>query len=152
MIPAPGGTSGRKKTTPMLDLKVRPLEELIEASSATPAFKAAVAELAAQRPQDRITWNRTSPPVKVLRLVTKMLEEFPALPFDSLEVDGDSGCSDFTGTAIADPGHMKFEFVWDCKWMAEMQGWSDPFGDPDQIRAARTLGYQCFKKLEKVSG
>lgn len=136
----------------MIELKVRPLEELVQASSATVPFKAAVADLAAQRPQDRIRFNPGSPPVKVLRLITKMLEEFPDIAFDSIEVDGDSGCSDYTGTAIADPGHMKFEFVWDCRWMAEMQGWSDPFGDPDQIRAARTLGYQCFKKLEKVSG
>ncbi|HEX8695519.1 MAG TPA: hypothetical protein VF746_24110, partial [Longimicrobium sp.] len=36
-------------------------------------------------------------------------------------------------------------FVWDCKWKAEQHGWHDYFGFPDQGRAAREFGYDCFR-------
>jgi hypothetical protein len=129
---------------------VRSLEELLDASRATDAFKAAVRDLAEGRRQDRIATNPGSPPVKVLRFIMKLLELHPDEPFESLAVDAESSCSAFTGAAVAQPGDQRFEFDWNCAWRAREEGWKDAFGDPDQIRAARTLGYQCFRHFEKI--
>jgi hypothetical protein len=129
---------------------VRTLEELLDASRATEAFKAAVRALADGRRQDCISANPGSPPVKILRFIMKLLELYPDETFSSVEVDADSSCSGFTGTAVARPGELRFEFDWDCAWRAREEGWKDAYGDPDQIRAARTLGYQCFRRFEKV--
>jgi hypothetical protein len=79
----------------------------------------------------------------------KLIESYPELPLESLAVDGLSGCSDFRGSATAEPGGLRFDFAWDCKWRAEQEGWLDAYGDPDQIRAARTFDYQCFERLEQ---
>ena len=128
-------------------LTVRKLDDLLAASAATPEFKAAVRALADKQSQNRIAFNPGSPPVKVLRLTMKLLEEAPEIAFESLQVRAASGCSDFTGEAVAQPGNVRVEFSWDCRWRAIQQGWKDPFGDPDQIRAAREFGYQCFEKL-----
>lgn len=127
------------------------LEEILNASSATAEFKAAVEALQAGDRSPLIEFGPGNPPVKVLRFLMKLLEEFPEREFESITVDGQSGCSDYTGTATAEPGAMNIEFVWDCAWRAQQEGWKDMFGDPDQIRAAQTYGYQCFKKL-KLSG
>lgn len=126
------------------------LEELLDGSSATPEFKQAVEELADGRFTGRIEASEGSPPVKVLRFVMKMLEQNPHTAFESVRVDAESTCSGFTGHAVAQPGELRFEFDWDCAWRAKEEGWKDAFGDPDQIRAARTLGYQCFRRFEKV--
>ena len=45
---------------------------------------------------------------KNMRLIMKMLEAYPDLAFESLSVEGHSGCSEFTGTAIAEPGRMSW--------------------------------------------
>jgi hypothetical protein len=132
------------------EVTVKPLADLIAASAATPQFKDAVQALAAGRPQRVIDYNPGSPPVKVLRLVAKLLEAYPEYAFERLEVLGESSCSGFWGRAIAEPGPAEFQYEWDCAWRAEERGWFDSFGDPDQIRAARTLGYQCFRRLERV--
>lgn len=129
---------------------VRNLEELLDASSASPEFKGAVEQLAEGHFSDRIEANAGSPPVKVLRLVMKLLEQHPFSAFESVRVDAESTCSGFTGSAVAQPGDQRFEFDWDCAWRAKEEGWKDAFGDPDQIRAARTLGYQCFRRFEKL--
>ena len=44
-------------------------------------------------------------------------------------------------------------FHWDCKWRAQQQGWVDYFGFPDQTRAAREFGFDCFRSWveEEVS-
>ena len=131
----------------MTETVVQPLEEILEKSSATPAFKDATANLADGIRQDRIQFNSGSPPVKVLRLVMKILEGHPGLRIESLVVEGRSGCSDFVGRAVAQPGDVRFDFEWDCRWRAEVSGWVDAFGDPDQLRAARTFGYQCFRRI-----
>lgn len=132
------------------ELTVNSLKVLVDASSATPAFKQAVRDLEAGALQLGIRFNPGSPPVKVLRLVMKLLETYPQVPFESLDVEAQSGCSDFTGQAVTQPGSTRFEFEWNCLWRAEQLGWVDAFGDPDQIRAAQTFNYQCFKRLEKV--
>jgi hypothetical protein len=45
---------------------------------------------------------------------------------------------------------LKFDFVWDCQWRAVQQGWTDHFGLPDQIRAAREFGWRCFQHWQPV--
>jgi hypothetical protein len=126
----------------------RTLDALLDASQAAPAFKEAVRALSAKQSQARITSNFGAPPVKVLRVTMKLLEERPDLPIESLDVRGASGCSNFTGKAVAQPGPATIEFNWDCAWRAAEEGWKDAFGEPDQIRAAQTLGYQCFERFE----
>jgi hypothetical protein len=132
------------------EITVRNLEELLDASSATAEFKKAVEELAANRPQDRVLGNEGSPPVKMLRFVMKLIEQHPELPLEKVSVEGESSCSGYVGHAIAQPGDQRFEFDWNCAWRATEEGWTDAFGDADQIRAARTLGYQCFRRFEKI--
>jgi hypothetical protein len=128
------------------------LTALLDASRAAEPFKDAVRALAERRPQDRIQANSGAPPVKALRVAMKLLEARPDLPLDSLRVRGDSGCSNFTGTATAQPGDVRIDFNWDCKWRAEQEGWTDAFGDADQMRAARQFGYQCFERFEFQNG
>jgi hypothetical protein len=122
----------------------KPLAELLEASEATPEFKLAVAQLEQGSLQERITYTRGAPPVKILRVICKILEQLPHEPLAAVDIQAHSGCSNFTGSASLEPGGIMIDFDWDCRWRAQEQGWSDPFGDPDQIRAARTLDYQCF--------
>lgn len=132
-------------------VQIKTTDELVEQSAATKEFKTAVTEFAeTQRPDDRIEFAAGNPPVKVLRVICGILEQFPELEIDSISVSGRSGCSDYTGEAIVN-GDQKFRFVWDCAWKAEQLGWKDWLGSPDQIKAARTYGYQCFKTLEKIS-
>lgn len=137
-------------STPATDTAVKSLEEILVASSSTDAFKDAARKLAAGAPQTVIRFNAGSPAVKILRVTMKLLEDNPGIPFEGLFVEGWSGCSDFTGRATAQPGGLDFDFEWDCKWKAEQVGWKDAFGDPDQIRAARTYGYQCFRHFARV--
>lgn len=150
--PIPEEVESAPDKMPVQEISVKTLDELLQASAATPGFKAAAKNLSAGMKQDIIRYNAGSPPVKVLRLVSKLLESFPEVPFSGIEVKGESGCSEFVGHATAEPGSMQFEFEWNCSWRAQERGWTDAFGDPDQIRAARTLGYQCFRRLEIVNG
>lgn len=129
---------------------VRSLEELLDASRASAEFKDAVEKLAANQSQNRVSGNGVIPPIKLLRFVMKMLEQHPETPFESVHIEGESSCSGFSGHATAQPGDQYFAYDWDCAWRAREEGWSDAYGDPDQIRAARTLGYQCFRRFEKV--
>ena len=131
-------------------LKVHTLEEILSASAARESFKAAIRELEAGRKTDPIRFNAGAPPVKVLRMLMKLLETHPEHPFESIEVQAASGCSDFKGSAKAEPGDIAVAFNWDCAWRARQQEWADHWGDPDQIRAAQTFGYQCFENFEVV--
>ncbi len=143
-------SSDAQKTMPASEIEVKSLDDLIAASSASSSFKQAIRFMTEGKTQEKIQFGRHCPPIKVLRLVTKLLEVFPCVPFDAVRVEAESGCSEFVGTAAAEPGGMRFEFDWDCRWRAEEQGWLDPFGEPDQGRAARVFGYQCFRKLERI--
>ena len=49
------------------------------------------------------------------------------------------------------PSTHVYEFVWDCRWRAEQEGWTDCFGFPDQIRAAREYDWRCFERWEPVA-
>ena len=132
------------------------LDSLLAASAATPAFKADVARLAATSlPCERVAYAMHQPPVKVLRVVMQLLNAEPALPIDRVEVAGRSGCSDFVGRVTvwtADGVEPRiFDFVWDCAWRAQLEGWRDSFGFADQIRAARTYDWDCFQRWTEAA-
>ncbi len=130
---------------------VQELEDILEASAAQDGFKAAVRELKQGKKSAPIVFNPGSPPVKVLRAISKLLEEEPALVVESVNIQATSGCSDFVGTLDVNGGEVRFNFVWDCSWRAKQEKLTDGFGYPDQISASRQFGYQCFKKFERVA-
>ncbi|HEX8361087.1 MAG TPA: hypothetical protein VF613_13325 [Longimicrobium sp.] len=122
--------------------------DLAPQSRASHAFLSALSAFRATgRPNERISFDRLSPPVKVERTLAKVMVEYPDLAIESIEVRGSSGCEFYRGTAVirtaAEERHVRFH--WDCKWRAEQQGWTDYFGFPDQTRAAREFGYDCFR-------
>ena len=126
--------------------------QIVDASSATPEFKADVRLYAEHRPAPRIEAPRHAPRVKVLRVVTQLLASEPDIAVERVTVDGASGCSDFRGTvtiAVQGEPERTFDFVWDCQWRAIQEGWTDAFGLPDQIRAARTFEWQCFERWQE---
>jgi hypothetical protein len=126
------------------------IEDLLEASSATEAFKVAVRAYANYADEPAIAMTRHAPRVKVQRLLCQLLAAEPGLEVESVVVDATSGCSDFRGTLrVQAVGQSKvFDFVWDCQWRAREEGWVDYFGFPDQIRAAREFGWRCFARWE----
>jgi len=126
----------------------------LDRSAATEPFRAAVRDfLREMRPNDRIRFNRGCPPVKVERTLTHLLATHSDLPLDALEIDGVSGCAYFRGTLGLEAGEesREFRFEWNCQWKAEQVGWTDAFGLPDQIRAARHFGHDCFRVWEEVT-
>jgi hypothetical protein len=126
---------------------VQELESLLAASSAAETFKEDVRAFCAGRQSSRIRVNGFVPPVKVRRLLKFVLHRQPELAIEGLSLRGASGCSDFVGVVELETGGERraFEFVWDCRWRAQEEGWVDYFGLPDQIRAAREFDWQCFK-------
>ena len=129
---------------------IESLEALIARSQATEAFKQAARNLQAGVPDDRITFNAGTPPVKALRVICKLLEQHSDVAIDRVHLDGRSGCSDYSGQLTMEPGPVTIAFHWDCRWKADQMGWRDGLGFPDQIRAAREFGYQCFAQFEAV--
>jgi hypothetical protein len=126
--------------------------EFLERSQATPAFRESVAAfLKTGRSNDHLVFDYRSPTVKVERALTKALEEYPELPFESIELEGSSGCEYYRGvmTLRAEGVERRVRFHWDCKWRAEQQGWRDYFGFADQTRAAREFGHDCFRVWEE---
>lgn len=124
------------------------LTEFLTKSSSVEAFRDAVAEFTLTgRPNDRISFDGRTPPVKIERALTKLLELNSDLEIESVEFDGASGCSNFHGQlqVRASREERIVQFDWDCKWKAEQEGWQDYFGFPDQIRAAQEFGYDCFR-------
>lgn len=125
-----------------------PLDEYVRRSRATADFRDSVdAFLRSGRPQPRLRFDSYCPPVKVERFLTRLLELRPELPIESVALEATSGCEFFRGTADveagAEPLHLEFE--WNCRWKAEQLGWTDWFGLPDQARAARECGHDCFR-------
>ena len=128
------------------------LEQILEASRAADAFKTAVRQYCANGQTDHIRVEGFAPQVKVKRLLAHMLSSEGHLPIERISLRGRSGCSDFVGTVhvhTASGTHV-YEFVWDCRWRAEQEGWTDCFGFPDQIRAAREYDWRCFERWEPV--
>ena len=136
---------------PRVTFSMRPvlgeLEKILEASRAADAFKKAVRQYVANGQTDQIRVEGFAPHVKVKRLLTHVLSAEGHLPIERVSLRGRSGCSDFVGTVqlhTASGTHV-YEFVWDCRWRAEQEGWLDCFGFPDQIRAAREYDWRCFQ-------
>ena len=131
------------------------LPEFVQHSRATAAFRDGLsAFLRTGAPNERIAFDAYSPPVKVQRTLTKMLEAYPELAIERVEVEGSSGCEFFSGKLrihSAD-GVRQVRFHWDCKWRAQQAGWVDYFGFPDQSRAAREFGYDCFREWTETAG
>lgn len=128
------------------------LRESIQTSAATADFKAAVRDLLDRRRGPLIVSSRPVPYVKLVRLLIQPLSEERELEIGGVRIAADSGCSDLTGVidvACAD-GARRFSFTWDCAWRATEMGWTDCFGFPDQMRAAREFDWRCFKRWEVV--
>jgi hypothetical protein len=128
------------------------LEQLLAQSRAAETFKTAVRSYYAAGGADHIRVEGYAPQIKVRRLLAQMLSTEPQLPIERISLRGRSGCSDFVGTLHVETGSETrvYEFVWDCRWRAEQEGWTDCFGFPDQIRAAREYDWQCFVRWEPV--
>ena len=129
------------------------LEPILARSRAAEPFKAAVRSVAANpygylHAGGRVSCSRPAPSVKVLRVLTQLLHAQPDIAIERVRVEGTSGCSDFVGTVAAETAHEVwiFDFAWCCRWRAEVEGWHDDFGGPDQIRAAREFGWRCFER------
>jgi hypothetical protein len=128
------------------------LLSLLDRSLATEAFKADVRSFVAHQPAPRIATARLAPRVKVVRVLTQLLDAEPALAIDRVQVDAVSGCSDFRGTLAVETvdDTRVFEFVWCCQWRADERGWRDAFGFSDQIRAAREFDWRCFEEWREA--
>jgi hypothetical protein len=124
-----------------------PILDYLARSRATDSFRSAVERFVRSgQPNELVVYDFRCPPVKVERTLTKMLESFADLPIERVEIDGRSGCEFFKGTAMIEASGrtIRVRFEWNCRWKAEQMGWADWFGLPDQIRAAREFGHDCF--------
>lgn len=130
------------------------LDACLAASRSTPEFRADVGAYADYRDASRVVILRAAPRVKVLRVITQLIASRPDLVVDRVRIEGISGCSDYRGTVVAeivDEAPRTFAFVWDCAWRAAREGWVDKRGTPDQVRAAREFGWQCFSVWNDIS-
>jgi hypothetical protein len=130
------------------------LQHYLQLSRAAEPFRAAVDEfLRTGSANERLAFDRRSPAVKVERTLIKLLVEYPHLEIESIEIQGSSGCEYYRGelTLRTAASEHRVEFHWDCRWRAEENGWLDYFGFPDQIRAAREHGWDCFRAWEESS-
>jgi hypothetical protein len=132
---------------------VTELELILEASRAADAFKRAVRTYCENGGADHIRVEGFAPKVKVKRLLAHILSTEPQLAIERISLRGRSGCSDFVGTVQVHTANdsRTYEFVWDCRWRAEQEGWTDCFGFPDQIRAAREYDWRCFERWEPIA-
>lgn len=129
------------------------MEQILAESRAAETFKSAVRGYSSNAGTDRIRIDGFAPTIKVKRLLAHVLATESHLPIERVSVRGRSGCSDFVGVVqlhTATDTHV-YEFVWDCRWRAEQEGWTDCFGFPDQIRAAREYDWRCFERWEPVT-
>ena len=130
------------------------MELVLGKSQATESFKMDVAAFFRGRDATRVSIDGFAPRIKVQRLLIQLLSSESSLPITRVTVRGRSGCSDFVGEVKVETiseTHV-FDFVWDCRWRAEQEGWIDCFGLPDQMRAAQEFGWQCFQVWSPRSG
>jgi hypothetical protein len=128
------------------------LEQILSQSQAAETFKKSVRSYCEHGGAEHIHVEGFAPTVKVKRLLAHMLATEAHLPIERISLRGRSGCSDFVGTVAV---HTRtethvYEFVWDCRWRAEQEGWTDYFGFPDQIRAAREFDWRCFEQWRRA--
>ena len=128
------------------------LEQVLATSNAAENFKRAVRSFCETGAADPIQVEGFAPRIKVRRVLTQVLASEPELAIERIALRARSGCSDFVGTVQVHTASETrvFEFVWDCRWRAEQEGWTDCFGFPDQIRAAREYDWRCFLRWEPV--
>ena len=128
------------------------MEQILAKSRAAEPFKRAVRSYGSAGSCEQIRVHGFAPSIKVQRLLAHMLAAEPHLPIERVSLRGRSGCSDFVGTVQVHTASETrvYEFVWDCRWRAEQEGWKDCFGFPDQIRAAREYDWRCFERWEAV--
>ena len=131
---------------------MRELEQILAKSRADEAFKRSVRMFCEHGGAEHIRIEGFAPSIKVKRLLAHMLETEPHLPIERITLRGRSGCSDFVGVVKVETRTetQAFEFVWDCRWRAEQEGWTDCFGFPDQMRAAREYDWRCFERWEPI--
>lgn len=127
------------------------MDSLLRTSSATSGFKEALASFLSGEQSERVKVETRVPHVKVRRLLTQLLTQEPALQIEGVVIRGYSGCSDFVGSVDVQTtsGPATFDFVWDCRWRAQSEGFVDYFGFPDQQRAAHEFDWQCFRQWER---
>ncbi len=125
-----------------------PLFEYLRAASATPPFRYAVEEFPRTgAPNTRVSFGSGDPAIKVERTITMILRDHADLEIESVEIDAVSGCANYRGIANVrtTSDEVRIDFDWDCRWKALQLGWTDYFGFPDQARAAREFGFDCFR-------
>lgn len=129
------------------------MESILARSNATEAFKQDVLRFVSGDESATIEILGYAPRVKVERVLVQLLNAEPDLVIRSARVRGTSGCSDFSGdvTVETPTGQRTFSFVWCCRWRAEQEEWKDYFGFPDQIRAAREFGWDCFQRWAETA-
>jgi len=125
---------------------------MLSRSQADDAFKAAVRAFCTGGTAEHIRVEGFAPRVKVKRVLTHLLASEPHLRIERISLRAQSGCSDFVGTLRIDTtsGSRAIQFIWDCRWRAEQEGWVDCFGFPDQMRAAREYDWRCFQRWQPV--
>ncbi|MFQ5707090.1 MAG: hypothetical protein ACE5HO_06540 [bacterium] len=126
------------------------LNELLERSHATSEFKQAVAGFANGEDSPLIEYAAGSPSIKIMRVLIKLLEEYPEKPIDYVNIQGSSSCSAFTGVLTFGPDNMQIQFDWDCHWKAEQENLRTWYGGIDQSKAAQRFGYQCFRLFQEI--
>jgi len=126
------------------------LTDMLDQSAATPTFKNAVLSVQVRTRTPLITSARPVPHVKIMRLLKHLLSAERDLVIESVRIHADSGCSDLTGVidVTCVDALRRFSFAWDCAWRAREEGWTDCFGFPDQMRAAREFDWRCFKSWQ----
>jgi hypothetical protein len=126
------------------------LTDILDDSAATSEFKAAVLSVHARTRTPLVASTRPVPHVKIVRLLTHLLSAERELEIESVRIHAESGCSDLTGMidVTCVDAVRRFSFSWDCAWRASELGWTDCFGFPDQMRAAREYDWRCFKSWQ----
>lgn len=134
------------------DLTGMRLQHLLNKSKATREFKDAVLSFTEGADSPLIRYSDPSPRIKVLRVLMKLLDAFPGVAIDYVNIDGVSRCSSYSGHLMFGPDNQTIEFSWDCAWKAEQEGYVTWYGAPDQTKAAQDFGYQCFHRFTPVAG
>ena len=134
----------------MWNMSETKLKTLLENSQASGAFKTAIQGLSDGTDSELIKYSSGSPKVKVQRVLMKLLEVFPDEKITEVDIRGASSCSGYAGTLTFGPNQTNIAFNWDCEWKADQEGFKTWYGAPDQIKAARQFGYQCFEKFESI--
>lgn len=67
------------------------LREFLQSSAATEEFKADVEAWMRGEPAPRLHIQGSPPPIKVARVLAKLLEQYPQVPFERVSIAGRSG-------------------------------------------------------------